>query len=70
MDILSTFSIFAACQIQVKAASQGKLHMPNEEALSMMEGTFNNPAAWEGLASTAWPAMRRQADRIDAGYLA
>lgn len=57
-----------ACAIQVNAATQGKLHMPNEAAIQMMQQTFNNPDAWEGLASTAWPALRRQADRLDPSY--
>ncbi|MEM6999461.1 MAG: class II aldolase/adducin family protein [Pseudomonadota bacterium] len=57
-----------ACAIQVNAATQGKLHMPNEAAIQMMQQTFNNPNAWEGLASTAWPALRRQADRLDPSY--
>ncbi len=58
-----------ACQIQVKAAMTGELNMPNEGAIRMMEETFNNSSAWEeALAPGAWPALRRQADRLDPGY--
>ena len=58
-----------ACQIQVKAAAAGALNMPNEGALKMMEQTFNNADAWEtALAKSAWPALRRLADRLDPGY--
>ena len=56
-----------SCQIQVKAMS-GQLNMPNENATEMMRETFGNPLAWEGLATTAWPAMRRLADRIGSSY--
>ncbi|MEM7079070.1 MAG: class II aldolase/adducin family protein [Pseudomonadota bacterium] len=57
-----------ACQIQVKASSSGALHMPKEDAVHMMRSTFNNPNAWESIATTAWPALRRQADRLDPSY--
>jgi ribulose-5-phosphate 4-epimerase/fuculose-1-phosphate aldolase len=57
-----------ACQIQTKAAATGELQMPNEEAVAMMQQTFNNPDAWENIAATAWPALRRQADRLDPSY--
>jgi hypothetical protein len=42
--------------------------MPNQGAIDMMETTFNNPASWEGLSTTAWPSMRRLADRLDPSY--
>ena len=58
-----------ACQIQVKATAAGELHMPNQEAIDMMQETFSNPMAWEGLAKSAWPALRRQADRLDPSYV-
>ncbi len=57
-----------ACQIQVKAAAAGELNMPNQNAVDMMQETFDNPLAWESLAAGAWPALRRQADRLDPGY--
>ncbi|NKB98767.1 MAG: class II aldolase [Pseudomonadales bacterium] len=57
-----------ACQIQVKAASCGELQMPNESAVEMMKTTFGAAAAWEAVATTAWPAMRRLADRLDPSY--
>ena len=57
-----------ACQIQVKAAACGALNMPNQDAIEMMKTTFNNVEAWEGLAATAWPALRRLADRLDSSY--
>ena len=58
-----------ACQAQVKAAATGTLNMPNEAALDMMKQTFNDPQVWEEvLAPSAWPALRRQADRLDPGY--
>ncbi len=56
-----------ACSIQLKAMN-GELQMPNQEAISMMKDTFNNPNAWEGISLTAWPAMRRLADRLDKSY--
>ena len=56
-----------ACQIQVNAMS-GTLNMPDEKAISMMEQTFNNPNAWDGLSKTAWPSMIRLADRLDPSY--
>ncbi|MEM9889320.1 MAG: class II aldolase/adducin family protein [Actinomycetota bacterium] len=58
-----------ACQIQVKAAAAGTLNQPPAKAVDMMRETFNNPAAWEkSLGPTAWPALRRQADRLDPSY--
>ena len=58
-----------ACQIQVKAVGAGQLHLPDPAAVKMMEDTFNNADAWERvLAPTAWPALRRQADRLDPSY--
>ena len=58
-----------ACEIQVKAMAGGELNMPNQGALDMMQQTFNNPDAWdEFIAPTAWPALRRQADRLDPSY--
>jgi ribulose-5-phosphate 4-epimerase/fuculose-1-phosphate aldolase len=65
---LRLYYLERACRIQVQAASQGPLHMPNDQAVGMMEGTFNNPLAWESIAATAWPAMRRQADKLDPQY--
>ena len=56
-----------ACKIQVGAMS-GTLNMPNQSAIDMMESTFNNPISWEGLSATAWPSMRRLADRLDPSY--
>ena len=56
-----------ACSIQLKAMN-GNLQMPNQEAISMMKETFNNPNAWEGLAATAWPAMIRLALRLDPNF--
>ncbi|MFL2527310.1 MAG: class II aldolase/adducin family protein [Candidatus Azotimanducaceae bacterium] len=56
-----------ACSIQLKAMN-GNLQTPNQEAISMMKETFNNPNAWEGLAATAWPAMIRLAQRIDPNF--
>ena len=56
-----------ACSIQLKAMN-GNLQMPNQEAISMMKETFNNPNAWEGLAATAWPAMIRLAQRLDPNF--
>ena len=56
-----------ACSIQLKAMN-GNLQTPNQEAISMMKETFNNPNAWEGLAATAWPAMIRLAQRLDPNF--
>ena len=57
-----------ACSIQLKAMN-GELQMPNQEAISMMKETFNNPNAWEGLAATAWPAMIRLVQRLDPNFV-
>jgi ribulose-5-phosphate 4-epimerase/fuculose-1-phosphate aldolase len=61
------YYIERACKIQV-AAMNGTLNMPNQGAIDMMQSTFNNPASWEGLSATAWPSMRRLADRLDPSY--
>jgi ribulose-5-phosphate 4-epimerase/fuculose-1-phosphate aldolase len=58
-----------ACKIQADAQAIGTLHLPNEAAIEMMAATFNNPKSWEGLANTAWPALRRLADKIDPDYV-
>ena len=56
-----------ACTIQAKAMN-GTPKMPNKDAISMMKDTFNNPDSWESIATTAWPAMKRLADRLDPSY--
>jgi ribulose-5-phosphate 4-epimerase/fuculose-1-phosphate aldolase len=55
-----------ACSIQ--AQTPGPLHMPTDTAVQMMQSTFNNPKSWQGLATTAWPALRRLADKLDPEY--
>jgi ribulose-5-phosphate 4-epimerase/fuculose-1-phosphate aldolase len=57
-----------ACKIQVNALSSGSPNLPSDKAVNMMRDTFGNPAAWERLAMASWPALRRQADRLDPGY--
>lgn len=57
-----------ACQIQVNTLAGGKPHMPPAKATDMMQTTFNNPDAWESISATAWPALRRLADRLDPSY--
>ena len=57
-----------ACQIQVNALSSGTPNMPSDQAVNMMQKTFTDPNVWERLAASSWPALRRQADRLDAGY--
>ncbi len=57
-----------ACRIQVDTLSGGAPHMPTDAAVDMMQNTFANPNAWERLASTSWPALRRLADKIDPDY--
>lgn len=57
-----------ACKIQVNALTQGELRMPPEGAVAMMKETFNNPQSWEGLSARAWPALMRQADRLDPSF--
>ena len=56
-----------ACTIQAKVMN-GTPNMPNKEAISMMKDTFNNSDSWESIATTAWPAMKRLADRLDPSY--
>ena len=57
-----------ACKIQVQALATGTPNLPNDGAVSMMKKTFSNPAAWEGVGTGAWPALRRLADRLDPSY--
>ncbi|MFT4729836.1 MAG: ribulose-5-phosphate 4-epimerase/fuculose-1-phosphate aldolase [Granulosicoccus sp.] len=57
-----------ACNIQVNALSSGTPNLPSDNAVNMMKDTFSKPAVWEGLATSSWPALRRQADRLDPGY--
>ena len=65
---LRLYYLERACQIQVNALAAGSPNLPNKQAINMMQNTFSNPDVWEGLASSAWPAIRRQADRLDPGY--
>lgn len=57
-----------ACKIQVTALASGSPNLPSDPAINMMQDTFSNPVTWERLAESAWPALRRQADRLDPGY--
>lgn len=57
-----------ACRIQVDTLSGGEPHMPTRDAINMMESNFDKPKVWENLGIQSWPALRRLADRIDAGY--
>lgn len=65
---LRMYYLERACKIQVNALAGGTPHMPPEQAVDMMQNTFNNPASWETIAATAWSAMRRLADRLDPTY--
>ncbi len=65
---LRMYYLERACGIQVKAAAQGPLQEPPAAAVAMMKSTFDSPDAWESISATAWPAMRRLADRLDPGY--
>lgn len=65
---LRMYYLERACQIQIKALAAGAPHMPQQAAIDMMQSTFNNPASWEGFAATAWPALRRLADKLDPAY--
>ena len=65
---LRLYYLERACQIQVNALATGSPNLPNKQAINMMQNTFSNSDVWEGLASSAWPAIRRQADRLDRGY--
>jgi ribulose-5-phosphate 4-epimerase/fuculose-1-phosphate aldolase len=57
-----------ACKIQVSALSSGSPNLPSDKAINMMRDTFSNPTVWERLAKSSWPALQRQADRLDPGY--
>ena len=57
-----------ACQIQVNALASGSPNLPSEQATNMMQNIFSNADAWEGLGASSWPALRRQADRLDPRY--
>lgn len=65
---LRLYYLERACQIQVNTLATGSPNLPNKQAINMMQNTFSNPDVWEGLALSAWPAIRRQADRLDPGY--
>lgn len=65
---LRMYYLERACRIQVDTLSSGKPHMPTQDAISMMESSLGRPEVWEGLAKSSWPALRRQADRIDPTY--
>ena len=67
---LRLYYLERACKIQVQAAAHGKLNLPQKAAVDMMQATFSNAKNWEGLAATAWPALLRQAERLDPGYKA
>ena len=56
-----------ACKIQV-GIMNGTPNLPNQQAIDMMQQTFNNKDSWEGLGRIAWPSMRRLADRLDPSY--
>jgi ribulose-5-phosphate 4-epimerase/fuculose-1-phosphate aldolase len=64
---LRLYYLERACKIQV-GIMNGTPNMPNQQAIDMMQQTFNNKDSWEGLGSVAWPSMRRLADRIDPSY--
>lgn len=57
-----------ACKFQVGARASGELHMPSQQSMAFMQELFIKPETWEWLAASVWPAMRRQADRLDPNY--
>ena len=65
---LRMYYLERACKIQVSALAGAEPYMPPQNAIDMMQETFDNPASWEGLSGTAWAALRRLADRLDPGY--
>jgi ribulose-5-phosphate 4-epimerase/fuculose-1-phosphate aldolase len=64
---LRLYFLERACKIQV-GALQGTPNAPKQQAIDMMQSTFNNTDSWDRVSSTAWPSMRRLADRLDPGY--
>tara|TARA_B100000902_G_scaffold389256_1_gene436127 strand:- start:198 stop:968 length:771 start_codon:yes stop_codon:yes gene_type:complete len=64
---LRLYYLERACKIQLGIMS-GTPNMPNQQAIDMMQQTFNNKNSWEGLGRAAWPSMRRLADRLDTTY--
>ena len=42
-----------ACKIQVNALSSGTPNLPSDNAVSMMQDTFSNPAVWERIAMSS-----------------
>lgn len=65
---LRLYYLERACHIQVAALASGKANQPSAKAIGMMKGIFNNDKAWDSISATAWPALRRQADRLDPSY--
>ena len=65
---LRMYYLERACHIQVNALAGGEPHMPQQQAIDMMQATFANSESWEHFAATAWSALRRQSDRIDPSY--
>ena len=65
---LRMYYLERACKIQVTALASGSPNLPSDQAINMMQDNFSNPAVWERLATSSWPALLRQADRLDPGY--
>ena len=57
-----------ACQIQVDTLAGDKPYMAQQKGVDNMHNMLANSNIWQGMAATGWPAMRRQADRLDPGY--
>ena len=70
--LLAPVLLERACKIQV-GIMNGTPNKPHQQAIDMMQQTFNNKDSWEGLGGVAWPSMRRLADRwiqaINNNYL-
>ncbi|MBK88019.1 MAG: class II aldolase [Gammaproteobacteria bacterium] len=64
---LRLYYLERACKIQLGIMS-GTPNIPSQQAIDMMQKTFNNKNSWEGLGGAAWPSMRRLADRLDTSY--
>ncbi len=58
-----------ACAVQVAALAAGaSLHQPSAQAIDATVKLGAEPDLFGGLAESAWPALRRRLDRIDASY--
>ena len=65
---LSMYYLERACTMQIGALAGGTPHMAQQKGVDAMQAMLAKGDIWQSLAKSAWPALRRQADRLDPGY--